>query len=510
MDLFSFSCFPPSSESSPMSIGLDIGELDSYLNNTFTSTPLELHHQNNLQHHQPQHIFPPPFDFPEYQIRNYHYQLSSTEGPINGIDYGYNLVNNNEIEDFTILNAVPLPESPIPSLIEVKEEPKKRKRRPEPMTDVCRICGDIAPPHNHYGAIACFSCRAFFGRTVHKGTQERFRCVRGNPDESGQCMITKATRTHCQFCRYRGCLSAGMKPSYVTTAEERLQKKKNSKRGKKLVIKLDIKEEIDYGDFPTFRVIADINIPLTSSGSYPTMCFMIEQNRRVEHRIQCRNFTWHSIAVGVSLMMELIRVGSKCLAPSNDIEIEVQFNENNKSIISGVTNIPNTDPVLRVNVSSVFSARVGLKEQLLETIGSKDYIVQKTPYPNMAQDTILSMKQVFTNPWGDGGLSRDCVNKFDNILEKMEKLNLDRKIECLLSVIPFFAGTDNPYETELLSKVQEEINMVLFQHVYESAGPRDGKTLFSKIMSIIVDLQEIVTLCRKKALDFKIASCGIS
>ncbi len=39
----------------------------------------------------------------------------------------------------------------------------------------CRVCGDVANDHVHYGGVSCYSCRAFFRRSVTGG--EGKRCV---------------------------------------------------------------------------------------------------------------------------------------------------------------------------------------------------------------------------------------------------------------------------------------------------------------------------------------------
>ena len=44
-------------------------------------------------------------------------------------------------------------------------------RNEELITDTCRICGDKGSSYNHYGGKSCFSCRAFFKRTV----EQRYR-----------------------------------------------------------------------------------------------------------------------------------------------------------------------------------------------------------------------------------------------------------------------------------------------------------------------------------------------
>ena len=71
----------------------------------------------------------------------------------------------------------------------------------------CSVCGSPAAPHLHYGAISCYSCRAFFRR----GQPRQTRCITG----SGGCVVTKQNRTSCKICRYNLCLQVGMKPDKV-------------------------------------------------------------------------------------------------------------------------------------------------------------------------------------------------------------------------------------------------------------------------------------------------------
>lgn len=94
-------------------------------------------------------------------------------------------------------------------------------------TDKCKVCTEPAAKHVHYGAMTCFSCRAFFRRSIQNKTAATYVCRR-----SRNCEINLRTRKNCQFCRYAKCISAGMKPSWVLSEEERGRRfRKNRERG---------------------------------------------------------------------------------------------------------------------------------------------------------------------------------------------------------------------------------------------------------------------------------------
>ena len=62
---------------------------------------------------------------------------------------------------------------------------KPKRKRPKFIRKVeCQVCGDTANDHIHYGAIACYSCRAFFRRGVNSNAP--YYC-----SQSKTCSITK-------------------------------------------------------------------------------------------------------------------------------------------------------------------------------------------------------------------------------------------------------------------------------------------------------------------------------
>ena len=71
--------------------------------------------------------------------------------------------------------------------------------------------------HTHYGALVCYSCRAFFRRANQANMKSSgYVCKYDN-----KCDITCSNRKKCQRCRYEQCLSVGMDPSLVLSEEQK-------------------------------------------------------------------------------------------------------------------------------------------------------------------------------------------------------------------------------------------------------------------------------------------------
>ena len=93
----------------------------------------------------------------------------------------------------------------------------------------CLVCGDVANDHVHYGSVACFACRAFFRRTVNK--TEKLMCKYHSQQ---QCEINISTRKLCPSCRYQKSLAVGMKPEFVMSEQDKLERSK--KRGRDIIM----------------------------------------------------------------------------------------------------------------------------------------------------------------------------------------------------------------------------------------------------------------------------------
>jgi len=69
----------------------------------------------------------------------------------------------------------------------------------------------------HYGAITCYSCRAFFRRA-----QERKRPPKCKFNSA--CPVDQSVKKQCPRCRYQKCLGVGMQPELVLGEEERKER----------------------------------------------------------------------------------------------------------------------------------------------------------------------------------------------------------------------------------------------------------------------------------------------
>lgn len=94
-------------------------------------------------------------------------------------------------------------------------------------TKKCKVCGEPAAKHIHYGSVSCFSCRAFFRRSIRNNASNKYTCRR-----QGKCEINKKTRKSCQKCRFELCLEVGMKPNWVLSDAERDQRFRKTNKKK--------------------------------------------------------------------------------------------------------------------------------------------------------------------------------------------------------------------------------------------------------------------------------------
>jgi hypothetical protein len=79
-----------------------------------------------------------------------------------------------------------LPDEPRPKRGKLDPAGKRAQRKsgrdsgkPNPLispTEKCKVCLEPAAKHIHYGAVTCFSCRAFFRRSIQNRSSDNYKC----------------------------------------------------------------------------------------------------------------------------------------------------------------------------------------------------------------------------------------------------------------------------------------------------------------------------------------------
>lgn len=165
---------------------------------------------------------------------------------------------------------------------------KPKRKRPKFIRKVvCKVCGDVANDHIHYGAIACYSCRAFFRRGVNANAP--YYC-----SQSKSCPITKHTRKHCQYCRFQKCMAIGMRASWVMTEEDKQEKKEKAR------LKRVSKVGKDSGSLSESGLVADYDEhggpTVCSSPPYGSRNHFSPESHHAPHQSQvyCHEDQYHS------------------------------------------------------------------------------------------------------------------------------------------------------------------------------------------------------------------------
>lgn len=200
--------------------------------------------QSQMQHHSPQSQQSPslsPHPNPQYHLNQNASAKDALDDDITEIPFQHRQASLNQVpvhikEEFPPENAVSVirhslagamsftrpmettskSDPPIPSTVQILEKDVELKKEVDDGDNTCEVCRESAGKHSYYGGKVCPSCRAFFRRSVQSKYYEIFFCKKEE-----DCVVILKTRKNCQFCRFKKCLEAGMRTTWVLSDEER-------------------------------------------------------------------------------------------------------------------------------------------------------------------------------------------------------------------------------------------------------------------------------------------------
>ncbi|CAB4060545.1 RARA [Lepeophtheirus salmonis] len=414
----------------------------------------------------------------------------------------------------------------------------------------CHICSDTANDHIHYGAIACYSCRAFFRRAVICNAE--YHCSRDKT-----CFITKETRKHCQFCRFNKCLEAGMKNTWVMSESEKREKKEKI-RLKKLKAQqlLDPENGVKKSSFTpewdkmlfqnnsnmhnmgnstydmSFSIFSKKNTLNTFSEEYRN-CY---GHYRTSHIIQdCFDSGMSFNKMEIHLVQEMLywEIESRKKIPLNSVNMKsfMEYSQLNEPIpfeisLSGYNTcvqritmfmtkinffaalspedqkkllLNNVDMVVNIKTARYLHPNNNITEQF-EIINGKNNS-EKSCTTSPATSNNVYYQEIFKNPWCS---SFEDKTQYKALMKAIFDLEMDEITIILLIGLTIFSTTNcvDLDNINLIMRFQDVFSHLLYKYLCSTIGNSSTFLLFPKYINILAQLEEMAKTILNKRLPF--------
>ena len=424
-----------------------------------------------------------------------------------------------------------------------KQQQQHRRHRSSPAFLDCHVCGDRAPNHVHYGGIACFSCRAFFRRSVPK--YKGYFCM-----ADAACEITPSTRKNCQFCRYQKCLSTGMKASWVLSDKEKVErmakKRENRARraaaaaaasGNATVPTLSVPQESiscsvsSVGSTPsspssTPPLMMTIPTPLSSPAAVPTtevkqpgpakpskdMRLSPDQLYQIDEWVKALEQTRQTVLMPSNVMGEIFRLTTATEdVPMSSDGVVGLF----RTVYSRVAEFAGaTAPFSRLtgedrkkllarNLDSAASARLAT---CLEASTGRGNLVAQLTHAGRSAGSVsdcqlgpraIQVEQVFVAPWAR---SDEHASAFGAAIRRLAALYGGDcgRTAALMQLVCLFNSADIPYleERSAIEQAQSEAAHMLHAHLCSKSGRAEGSKTFAALTMMLSELRRLADILR--------------
>jgi len=391
----------------------------------------------------------------------------------------------------------------------------------------CKVCGDLAVAHMHYGGVCCYSCKAFFRRATQTGKDKKYKCK-----SDKQCTITYTNRRSCQFCRFNKCLEIGMKPNWVLSDEQCNIRFRNVRKdgGVKEKGKMS-REGTGAPSDPIDIVVKEENVEVDKGLLMP---FTGEESKSLEFFVDCYNQSketytfseendqlWRKLfkpessqtsTPGRKYDYSTFDLGSLIMTVIKKniffVKLNDKFNE-----------LTNQDQklILQKNMSEMCHIRGAIRfdtksKNFVWYFSKKDQLQMafEKKKPEAGSSSSSSSSSSTNSRLSNALIGQQDMSKFyksttsQNIfglVNKLCEIGLPMEVFLIMINIVLFSSDGlNLERPETASAAQTYFLLFLHRYLNELFGRDDARMKLSRIMGILVDLRELCERSKEEEL----------
>jgi len=390
----------------------------------------------------------------------------------------------------------------------------------------CKVCGDLAVAHMHYGGVCCYSCKAFFRRATQTGKDKKYKCK-----SDKQCTITYTNRRSCQFCRFNKCLEIGMKPNWVLSDEQcnirfRNVRKEGTKEKSAKMAREGIETPTDTMDI----VVKEENVEIDKGLLMP---FTGEESKSLEFLVDCYNqsketytFSEENDQLWRKLFNQTSTPGRKHDYSTFDlgslimtvIKKNIFFVKLNDKFNELTTH--DQKLILQKNMSEMCHIRGAIRfdtksKNFVWYFSKKDQLQMAFEKKKPSSEAGTSSSSSSSSSSKNSRLSNALIGQQDmskfyksttsqnifGLVNKLCEIGLPMEVFLIMINIVLFSSDGLLLEQpETASAAQTYFLLFLHRYLNELFGRDDARMKLSRIMGILVDLRELCERSKEEEL----------
>ena len=363
---------------------------------------------------------------------------------------------NPPVQYYTSPTQVLTPLPPAVQEAKVKKGPTSR-----PTEELCMVCGDRASGY-HYSALACEGCKGFFRRSITKNASYQNTCKYG-----GNCEIDMYMRRKCQECRFRKCVTVGMRAECVVPESQCAIKRSNKKPPVPRVVKNSGSPSVSNASGGTPEKRVRHGRPLKEEeGQLIDMIVALQAAYEVPSEDELKKI---DAIVAQETQEENIIIRHMCESTIRVIELIVEFCKK----LPGFSSLKMEDQIVLLKASS------------------SELIMLRTArrYDPLTDTIVFANNEPYSKErWKKIGHDMDDMFYF---CRTMCDMSVDNAEYALLTALILFSERYNLIEPSKVERIQE-IYIEAFEAYVYSKRPRET-VMFAKLLNVLCVVKNLAS-----------------